>query len=152
MENDRTIVWEINSLKDVQKELRILSVLEPATQQHRLVVSSTLIEQDYKAMQGYAETLGADNVHHYSAMHQMAHLTRERDSLLHDDRLESLAGAVSKFSHLLGIDPIESVAQREADRMDAELAAFFEDADEIGQHTTGSTPRWDRTKTPIRPT
>lgn len=135
----------------VQKELRILSTMEPATQQHRLIISKSVIEQDYRSIQAYTETLGADTVHHYSLMHQMSHLSRERDSLLHDDRLEAVAGAVSRFADLLGINPWESAAQKEEERLEEELERLFDDADEVGQPPKGSTRRWDRTKTPVRP-
>lgn len=133
----------------VQKELRILSVLEPASQQHRLVVSTDVIERDYKSIQAYAETVGSESVHHYSLIHQLTHLSREKDSLLHDDRIECLSIAVGQFADLLGINPWDSAAQKDEERIEAELEALFDDADEVGQHQ--GAKRWDRTRYPIRP-
>lgn len=134
----------------VQKELRILSVLEPATQQHRLVMSVDVIERDYKSIQGYVEQVGNDAIHHYSLIHQLTHLSRERDSLLHDDRVESLAGAVGQFAELLGINPQDSAEQREIDRVEEELERLLDEADEASDPTQ-RTPRWQRSKFPIRP-
>ncbi len=133
----------------VQKELRILSVLEPAMQQHRLILSTAVIEHDTRSIHKYAEQIGTEAVHQYSLMYQMSHITREKDCLLHDDRIEGLAGVVSRFADLLGINPWESAAQRDEERIEEELEKLFQETDEIG-HYTGAR-RWDRTKHPVRP-
>jgi hypothetical protein len=135
----------------VQKELRILSVLEPATQQHRLVVSASVIEQDYTSVKKYTEVVGSEAIQQYSLIHQMSHLTREKDSLLHDDRIESLSGAVAQYASLLGIDSLESAERLREEREEEELLRLLgDDLDEAipGQR---SNQRWDRTKNPIRP-
>lgn len=144
-----TSLVEINSAR-TQKELRILSVLEPCTQQHRLVVSKEVIEGDMKDIRGIAENVGHDNYHHYSLMHQMTHLSRERDSLLQDDKIESLAMAVGLYVELLNINPWEIAALRAQEREEQELEALFEDAVELGTSPT-SPPDWDRSKHPVRP-
>jgi hypothetical protein len=135
----------------MQKELRILSVLEPATQGHRLAVSTAVIEYDYKSIQAYTEMLGADSIHHYSLIHQLTHLSREKDSLLHDDRVESLALAVVQFSELLGINPWESARQAADDKYEEELQALFDEADDVADQPHGGRIKWRRTKHPIRP-
>jgi hypothetical protein len=135
----------------VQKELRILSVLEPATQGHRLVVSVSVIEQDYKSVQQYGDTVGQDNLHHYSLFHQFSHLGRERDCLLHDDRLEAVAGAVSTYAHLLGIDPWTSAANRDDERMMDELDKLLTEQDEITGDDRGPQ-RWHRGMSAVRQT
>lgn len=134
----------------VQKELRILGVLEPATQQHRLVIAKSVIEHDYKSIQTYTEAVGLESIHRYSLMYQLSHLSREKDSLMHDDRIEGLAGAVSQFAEMLGINPWESAAQREDERIEQELEFLFNEADEVGHYNSGAR-RWDRTKHPVRP-
>lgn len=134
----------------VQKELRILSVMEPCTQQHRLIVSKAVIERDFQSIQKYTEAVGSDSIHHYSLIHQMTHLSREKDSLLHDDRIEGLSIAVAQFADLLGINPWESASQQEEDRIEEELEALFDEADDISDNPRG-TPRWNRSKYPVRP-
>lgn len=149
--NDRggTDIESIRSPK-VQKELRILSVLEPATQQHRVVVSTEVIERDYKSVQAYSELIGTDTTHQYSLMHQFSHLSRERDCLLHDDRLEALAGAISTYSDMLGINPWESANQRLEERLQAELDELILEENEItGDGNKGE--RWHRGKSAVRP-
>ena len=66
-----------------QKEVRIIESLEPLLNQHKLVIDKELLEHDNKV-----------EPKHYSLTNQLSHITRERDSLKHDDRLDSLSGAV----------------------------------------------------------
>jgi hypothetical protein len=76
-----------------QKELRILGKLEPALNQHRLVVDRTLINAALKE--------GDDS---YSGFYQLTRLTRERGSLRHDDRIDVLAEAVGYWQEQLKVD------------------------------------------------
>lgn len=107
-----------------QKELRILSAMEPVTQGHRLVVSKRVVEQDHLNM---LQVDGDEVRHHYSLFHQMTHLTRERDSLLHDDRLEAVAGLLTTYSEVLNIDPWDSVVRKAEDDMEEELRRLLGD-------------------------
>lgn len=131
-----------------QKELRMLSALEPASQQHRLVVSSQVIEQDQKDIRAMVDAMGADNVHHYSLWHQWTHLSREKDCLIQDDKLESLSIAVALYAELLGINPEVHAARKQEEAADAALEALLDEADEaVGRH--GPTP--SRAHKPVRP-
>lgn len=60
-----------------QKEVRIIRTLEPLINSHRLVVAKSVIEED-----------GSGD---YSLFGQLNSLTFDRGSLIHDDRLDSLA-------------------------------------------------------------
>jgi hypothetical protein len=147
-----TSIVEITSGK-TQKELRILSVLEPCTQQHRLVVSTSVIFDDQKDIRRLTDDVGSDAVHNYSLFHQYTHLSRDKDSLLQDDKIESLAMVVGAYSDLLAVNPWDLAAQREDDLMAEEFDRLMsggivisgEDIEARG----GSS--WDRSKTPIRP-
>jgi len=70
-----------------QKEERIIGALEPLLGNSKLVVSSHCIEHDWNTCQQYEAAVKAQ----YSWLYQLIRLTRERGSLLHDDRLEALA-------------------------------------------------------------
>lgn len=135
----------------VQKEIRILSVLEPATQGHRVVLSASVIEEDYKAVQEYTEVVG-EGASQYSLVHQYTHLTRENDCLLQDDRVEGLAMLVAQWASELGINPFESASQREEERIEEELEALFEEAEDlIGTPPATRRKAWARHKSSIRP-
>lgn len=127
-----TVLEEVKSGK-VAKELRILSVLEPIVQQHRLVVNEAVVRWDYESVMRSSEEGGTETSRYYGWGYQFTHLTRERDCLAHDDRLESLAGAVGVFAPLLGVDPL-GMAQRgrEQDSEDEVLKLLYADDEALG--------------------
>lgn len=108
-----TAIEEYKVSNMMAKEKRILGILEPVTQQHRLVVDRAVIEGDWRSLSGID---GEQYRHRYSLLHQYAHLTRDRDSLHHDDRLDSLAGAIMDFADILGVDPKDMVKVMQSDR------------------------------------
>lgn len=110
------------------KEARILGILEPITQQHRLVVSEQLLRDDYDSIQ---QMDGEDGRRYYSLAYQYSHLANERDCLIHDDRLDSLAGACGIFAEMLGVDPTGLASQAAEDRLEDELEALFAETDEV---------------------
>jgi hypothetical protein len=92
---------------------------------------------------------GEDDRHRYGLFYQYAHLTDEKDCLVHDDRLDSLAGALGVFAELLGVDPIGVAAQSAHDRAMAEIEALFTDSlEETGRHP-GPSP--DHRPASLRP-
>jgi len=132
-EEDRggTTMLETRASNQMAKERRILSLLEPVTQQHRLVVDIGVIEDDHKSVQAME---AEDTRHRYAWGHQYTRLTRERESLVHDDRLESLAGAVAPFAEMLGVDPGMMAERTQAEREEEEMAKLFgDDPLHIGQ-------------------
>lgn len=112
----------------VQKEHRILSVLEPLTAQHRVVTNSEVIRADYE---GINKLEGAETRHRYALFYQYSHLTREKDSLAHDDRLDSLAGACAYFAPMLGVNPLGMAERKQEERIQDELEELFADADDV---------------------
>lgn len=113
----------------VQKELRIIDDMEPATQSHRVVIAQELIQSDYDDVLG--RDGHEDTKQCYSVMWQYANLTKERNSLTHDDRIETLAGVVAHYRSILGVNPDMLSADREEERLQAELDKLFGDADEV---------------------
>jgi hypothetical protein len=88
--------------KKVRKELRILEILEPLFQSHRLVMGLQVLQEDYLSIK---KRDGRDLQERYSLMYQITRLTREKDCLSRDDRVESLSGALSMFVDELGLNP-----------------------------------------------
>lgn len=117
-ERGGTVIMEATSKNTMAKERRMLSIMEPVTQQHRLVVCTSVIEYDFKSVQ---QMEGEDTRHRYAIGHQYSRLTRERDCLVENDRLESLAGACSVFADLLGVDPIMMAQRSRSEREEEEL-------------------------------
>lgn len=73
----------------IQKEVRIIDTLEPIMNQHRLVFNYSSVSDDV------SRSLRDPTLTMYGLMFQLSHITRDRQSLRHDDRLDVLALGVS---------------------------------------------------------
>jgi hypothetical protein len=113
-----TSIEEVRASNQMAKEKRILSVMEPVVQQHRLVVSQAVIEWDIKSVEEYE---GVDIRHHYQLWRQFSRLTKERESLRWDDRIDNLALNLGAYADILGVDPGVVSAQAEEDALEEEL-------------------------------
>lgn len=94
-------VWESG-----QKELRIIDILEPVIGAGKLIVDEGLLERDWQECQKYP----TDVRETYSLFWQLARLTRDRGSLIHDDRLDAVAGSVRFWIESLSIDDEKAVS------------------------------------------
>ena len=95
----------------VQKERRIIEDLEPVLNQHRLVIDANVARKDT-----------ADGV--MSLLYQLTHITKDRGSLKHDDRVDALAHAVRYFRDRLQRDA-QSAEQEHLDRLRETMLAEF---------------------------
>ena len=97
-----------------QKELRIIDILEPVISSGKLVVDEAVLTEDMK----YSDRYNPSERSVYSLFYQMARITRQRNALIHDDRIDALAGAVRHWVQLLRMDgdKAREAAQREAAR------------------------------------
>lgn len=94
-----------------QKELRIINTLEPVIGRGALIVNTAVFDMDADDCARYT----AKDRLTYSLFYQMAKVTRDRGSLVHDDRLDALEGAVRYWQKMLAVDQEAFVkAQREA--------------------------------------
>ena len=103
-----------------QKELRIIDTLEPVMNQHRLVIDPKVVERDIETSKVYA----LEQQLKYQMMYQMSHLTRDRGSLGHDDRLDALAMAVQFWVEQMAQDADVQVKNRRNAELDSELRRF----------------------------
>ena len=93
-----------------QKERRIIGTLEPVIGRGALIISESVVEQDAL---DYARYTPKDRTT-YSLFHQLAKLTSERGSLVHDDRADALEGAVRFWQKYISINQDTALrAQRE---------------------------------------
>ena len=99
----------------IRKEVRLCDTLAPLIQQHRLVVTSRVIRQDYRQ-------LDEDPEHGYSRslFWQMSRLTEEKGCLSFDDRVDALAIAVAFF--------VEAAAQDQAIQQRSRADALRDEA------------------------
>lgn len=101
-----------------QKELRIISALEPVLNQHRLVIDPKVIQDDYdSALTRYS----SDVAPQYMLFYQLSRVSKDRGALKHDDRLEALAMAVQYFTEALSLDQQKAEDMRKQELWDKEI-------------------------------
>lgn len=99
-------VWESG-----QKELRIIDLLAPVLNSNRLIIDKAIIQSDWESVQHYPAEKRAT----YSLMFQLARITRDKGALVHDDRLDALAGSVRHWTEALALDAAKVAAKIKAD-------------------------------------
>lgn len=108
-----------------QKEGRIIGTLEPIMTSHRLVISEEVVRAEAKAEEPK-----------YSFLYQLTHVTHDRGSLKHDDRLEAVSGAVAHFVKAMAMDSTqarEGVLKGERDDMIEDFISSFEEGFAMGR-------------------
>lgn len=95
-------VWETG-----QKELRIIDVLEPVIGSNRLIVDEGLLEKDWDNTRGYP----VEQRPSYSFFYQLSRITREKGALIHDDRIDAVAGSVRHWADHLAQDEFKARAR-----------------------------------------
>jgi hypothetical protein len=83
-----------------QKELRIIDILEPVLGSGKLIMDEAMIDDDWENCKQYP----IQDRPMYSLFWQMARITRDKNCLVHDDRLDALAGAVRYWVQHLAAD------------------------------------------------
>tara|TARA_Y100000593_G_scaffold9032_1_gene16445 strand:- start:270 stop:1133 length:864 start_codon:yes stop_codon:yes gene_type:complete len=108
----------------IQKEKRIIDTLEPVMNQHRLVIDQKALERDYSSVQHYPPEAQS----RYMLAHQMTRITKDKGSLVHDDRLDVLSMAVAYWVEQMAADVDISIKDRKSRLLDEELEKFLENA------------------------
>jgi len=93
-----------------QKEVRIINSIEPLSSNHKLVINYSLVERDTE------EVLKDPNKAPYSLLYQYTHITRDRNSIPHDDRLDAMAIGCEYIKDMVMVDAdmlLKSVEEEE---------------------------------------
>lgn len=103
-----------------QKERRIIDTLEPVLNRHKLVVSPSVIEEDYRTAQQY-DTEGKFTK---TLVYQMTRISYDRGALKHDDRLDALAIGVAYWVERMGQDDKRGISAEKDRLLELELRSF----------------------------
>jgi hypothetical protein len=110
---------------NIRKEVRLCDTLGPLIQQHRLVVTTRVVRQDYRMTDEDPE-----NGYSRSLFFQASRLTAEKGCLSHDDRLDALAIACAFF--------VEAAAQDQNRAQQARADQLQQEAYEAWMDETGA--------------
>jgi hypothetical protein len=102
-----------------QKERRIIDSLVSPMQRHRIIVHKDVFDMDVEC----GKAVSIEQRTQYSLWYQMANITTDRNSLVHDDRLEAVAGAVRLWKGVLADDETKAAHARAM----AEVQKFVND-------------------------
>ena len=105
-----------------QKERRIIDVLEPVMNQHKLVVSPAVIRQDWESTRDFP----TEKALAYQLFYQMTRVTKDRGSLRHDDRLDALSMAVGYWTEAMAQDVESRMQGIREERLLKEMGKFTE--------------------------
>jgi hypothetical protein len=106
---------------NIQKEKRIIDTLEPLMNSHRLVINEQVVKDDLTP-----DKLEEDKKLKYSLFYQMTRVTKDRGSLVHDDRLDALAMAVAYWVEAMAQDRDRAEQDHKGRVLDEELRVFLE--------------------------
>jgi hypothetical protein len=148
-EEGGTAVEDVKATNQMNKERRILEVLEPPCQAHRIIVNRSIIEYDEESVRAME---GVDTRHRYGWGYQLTHLTREKDCLHHDDRIDGMAGVVGAFADVLGVDPQMMATRASEERQDEEWERLFGPDDGEDENGLPIMGRSDRRAVGLKPT
>jgi hypothetical protein len=121
---------------NTQKEVRIIDTLEPLLNQHKLVFDLSMIKKDI------TRALEDPDYISYSLIYQLTHITKQRGSLKHDDRLDALAIALKQLDEYVGVNTDDALKAFKEDQFQKELNLFIN-----GFNSTNGTNFLDSFKT-----
>lgn len=110
----RPVTLEEAPRASMQKEKRIIDVLEPVMNQHRLVIDKALVKKDYDSAPDPK----------YSLFYQLTRITKDKGALIHDDRPDALAGAVAYWVEQMGRDTDKAAQSHRERLLTQELGRF----------------------------
>ena len=90
------------------KEFRIIDTLEPVMNSHRLIIDRKIVEKDYRSNTNEAP----ERKLKLQLFYQMSRITRHKGSLVHDDILDALSGAVSYWTDYMSADEDRNIQAR----------------------------------------
>ena len=99
------------------KEFRIIDTLEPVMNSHRLIIDRKIVEKDYRSNPN--ET--PERKLKLQLFYQMSRITRHKGSLVHDDILDALSGAVSYWTDYMSADEDRNIQSRKDELLNLHL-------------------------------
>ena len=82
-----------------QKEVRIINNIEPLLANHQIIINEDRVRSEVL----WVEEMPSENLQ-YSLMYQLTHITHDKQSMVHDDRLDALAIGIEYIKDMVIVD------------------------------------------------
>lgn len=129
-----SLAIETMNVGAVQKEKRIIGVMEPLVTGHRFVINEAVLREDFHVPY---QSVDDASRRFYRLTYQISRMTKAKGCIKHDDRLDSLASSCAKWVGVLR-RLIEQAAQADVEaRMAAEAEKVIEARRAQGLHLHG---------------
>jgi len=89
-------------------------------------IHSMKLGQSHREQQRFLLDDVATEDRNYSFLYQLTHITRDRGSLTHDDRVDAVAGAVAHFQRAMMMDVDQAAKAMRDEEMLEEIEDFIE--------------------------
>jgi hypothetical protein len=123
------------------KEARIVGNLQPVLRNHRMVMSTEVIQADLAEVKAAGDRkLGRFALMEYSGLYQLTHMANQRGALRKDDRVDVLSNMVSYFLEIMSLDS-EKAERDEKRKHDEEFAKLVVATQLRGAHFVPDEPR-----------
>lgn len=103
-------ITEVNNR--TQKEKRIIDTVEPVLMQHKLILNTSVIMDDYRVYEHNPA---------YSFIYQMTRICDEKGAIAHDDRLDSFAMAINYWHDVMDRDAQTGMDEEIEEQLEAWL-------------------------------
>ena len=134
--NKYAVTIEDAKWANTSKEQRIVDILEPVLNQHRLIVCPSVIQADHDNIR---DTDG-ERAPFYRLTYQMTRMVKAKGALAHDDRIDALALAVSFWLDHMAVDSEKAILDHQEAQFQLELDKFLEGALNMGSGRTDTKP------------
>ena len=120
------------------KELRIIDTLEPVMNSHRLIIDRKVIEKDFRS--NPQET--PERRLKLQLIYQLSRISRHKGSLVHDDLVDSLAGAVAYWTEYMAQNEDLNISKRKEELLSIHTDNWNDLLNNtISQSAMGMTPQ-----------
>jgi hypothetical protein len=100
--------------------MRIIDTLEPVLGNHKLCVTPECIKRDFESV--------PEGDYKYALFYQLTRITRDRGSLIHDDRLDALAIGVNYLNDFMGVNEDEGIKELTTEWLEKSMESFMRTA------------------------
>lgn len=121
-----------------QKEKRIIETLEPLMNAHKVIFDRGCLEDDMNSIKVYPQ----DKQRFYSLQYQISRISREKGSLVHDDRIDALQLCIGYLVDFARLNADTEMTSRKQKEFTEHLNSFIARQTIIGEPKKPKNKSW----------